>query len=177
MVWAALGLVNPAHTDFTRAYLLTFVIVASCAPASRCIGIGRFPINPPQLEGIDTKHSRHIPFHPYYTIKDMLEWRPLLGLSCSYSTSRVLCINPDNAIPANPGLLTPADSVPEWYLVPFYAILKIDLRNKLLVYPQGPGAIWAVRSAWLDTSPDTVGRLRRSTGSLLVLVADCLLSF
>src|SRR5207344_65448 len=75
--------------------------------------------------GIDVKSPREtIPFHPYYTIKDgfALALFALL-FACFVFYAPNLLSHPDNYIPANP-LQTPAHIVPEWYFLPFYAILR-----------------------------------------------------
>jgi quinol-cytochrome oxidoreductase complex cytochrome b subunit len=59
--------------------------------------------------------------------------------------------NPDNAIEANP-LVTPKDIVPEWYLLPFYAILR-SIPNKLAgVIALGAAILVLAFIPWLDTS-------------------------
>ena len=93
-----------------------------------------------------------IPFHPYYTIKD------LFGLSFVLTIFAAVVFyapdylgHPDNYIPADP-LKTPAHIVPEWYFLPFYAILR--------AVPDKLGGVIAMISAililfalpWLDTS-------------------------
>ena len=75
--------------------------------------------------GIDVKSPREaIPFHPYYTIKDGFA----LALFALFFAGFVFYApnylgHPDNYIPADP-LQTPAHIVPEWYFLPFYAILR-----------------------------------------------------
>ena len=65
-----------------------------------------------------------MPFHPYYTAKDAF------GLSLFVIFYALMVFyapnymgDPDNYIPANP-MVTPAHIVPEWYFLPFYAILR-----------------------------------------------------
>ena len=65
-----------------------------------------------------------LPFWPYFVIKDlyalaliMVVFLAIVGFMPNYLG------HPDNYIPANP-LATPAHIVPEWYLLPFYAILR-----------------------------------------------------
>jgi|TARA_B110000483_G_C18145783_1_gene523409 quinol-cytochrome oxidoreductase complex cytochrome b subunit len=103
--------------------------------------------------GIDKKGPQDsIPFHPYYTIKD------LFGLSFVLTIFAFVVFfapdylgHPDNYIPADP-LKTPAHIVPEWYFLPFYAILR--------AVPDKLGGVIAMISAililfalpWLDTS-------------------------
>lgn len=71
-----------------------------------------------------------IPFHPYYTIKDILGFI-LIGLILISLTlfSPDLIGDPDNYIPANP-LNTPPHIKPEWYFLFAYAILR-SIPNKL----------------------------------------------
>ncbi|MDO8208039.1 MAG: cytochrome b N-terminal domain-containing protein [Gallionella sp.] len=74
--------------------------------------------------GIDLAAKDNIPFHPYFTIKD------LYGLGVFLIVYSVFVffmpdslIEPANNIPANP-MQTPNHIVPEWYFLPFYAILR-----------------------------------------------------
>ena len=65
----------------------------------------------------------------------------------------------DNYIPANP-LATPAEIVPEWYFLPFYAILR-SVPNKLGGVSLMFGAILVLFVLpWLDTSPVRSARFR-----------------
>nr|ADW95771.1 cytochrome b [Neophocaena phocaenoides] len=71
-----------------------------------------------------------IPFHPYYTIKDILGILLLiLTLLTLTLFSPDLLSDPDNYVPANP-LSTPAHIKPEWYFLFAYAILR-SIPNKL----------------------------------------------
>lgn len=71
-----------------------------------------------------TSTSDRIRFHPYFTSKDLvgLFWYALILFSLVFFAPNILG-DSDNAIPANP-LVTPASIVPEWYFLPFYAILR-----------------------------------------------------
>jgi len=84
-------------------------------------------------------------------------------------------LNPDNYIPANPGV-TPAHIVPEWYLLPFYAILR-SISSKLLgVIAMLSSILVLFALPWLDTSPVRSARFRPvSRVFFWLLVADCLL--
>ena len=76
-----------------------------------------------------TKIDR-MPFTPYCTIKDIfggLIFFMLFAYLVAFDPN--LLGHPDNYIPANP-LVTPAHIVPEWYFLPFYAILR-SIPNKL----------------------------------------------
>jgi quinol-cytochrome oxidoreductase complex cytochrome b subunit len=73
--------------------------------------------------GVDTSVDK-VPFYPYFFVKD-------LHAFCWLMTGFTILVyfypnylgHPDNYIPANP-LVTPAHIVPEWYFLPFYAILR-----------------------------------------------------
>lgn len=65
-----------------------------------------------------------VPFYPYYV------WKDIFAFSCYLLVFVILVFyfpntlnHPDNYIPANP-LVTPAHVVPEWYFLPYYAILR-----------------------------------------------------
>nr|ALJ53322.1 cytochrome b [Nycticebus javanicus]ALJ53333.1 cytochrome b [Nycticebus javanicus]ALJ53375.1 cytochrome b [Nycticebus javanicus]ALJ53379.1 cytochrome b [Nycticebus javanicus] len=74
--------------------------------------------------------SDKIPFHPYYSLKDLLGVIFLLAtLSILVLFSPDLLGDPDNYTPANP-LVTPPHIKPEWYFLFAYAILR-SIPNKL----------------------------------------------
>jgi ubiquinol-cytochrome c reductase cytochrome b subunit len=71
-----------------------------------------------------------IPFHPYFTIKDLFGF--LFMLFCLISLTLLnpnLLGDPENFNPANP-LVTPVHIQPEWYFLFAYAILR-SIPNKL----------------------------------------------
>nr|YP_009114665.1 cytochrome b [Megaladapis edwardsi]AII98621.1 cytochrome b [Megaladapis edwardsi] len=75
-------------------------------------------------------NSDKIPFHPYYTIKDLLGLMLLMLLLMTLVLfSPDLLGDPDNYTPANP-LNTPPHIKPEWYFLFAYAILR-SIPNKL----------------------------------------------
>jgi ubiquinol-cytochrome c reductase cytochrome b subunit len=154
-------------------YLLPFLIVA--VAGLHLVALHRFGSNNPT--GIDTKYEGDtIPFHPYYTVKDLLGFVVLLlvfSWFAFYEPGALL--NPDNYIPANPGA-TPAHIVPEWYLLPYYAILR-SIPNKLLgVVAMLTSILVLFALPWLDTSPVRSGRFRPMFKVFFwVLVADCVL--
>ena len=119
-----------------------------------------------------------VPFWPYYVVKDlfalaviMMIFFAIVGFMPNYLG------DPDNYIQANP-LATPAHIVPEWYLLPFYAILRTFdntvwvvqlvqfltfgiVDSKLFGVIAMVGAILAMALApWLDTSSVRSGRYR-----------------
>lgn len=69
--------------------------------------------------------------YPYYILKDLLGVILFFAFFAFFVFfSPNLLGHPDNYIPANP-MVTPAHIVPEWYFLPFYAILR-SIPNKLL---------------------------------------------
>lgn len=119
-------------------------------------------------DGIDIKKNKDssgkpvdgIPFHPYYTVKD------LVGLVFFlFIFSLVLFYMPegggwflerDNFIPANP-LKTPEHIVPLWYFTPFYAILRAVPSIAGSSFPgvaaMGLAIVMLFLLPWLDRSP------------------------
>jgi ubiquinol-cytochrome c reductase cytochrome b subunit len=117
--------------------------------------------------GVDVKDERDtLPFHPFYTAKDSWFCGAILIVYAivTYFLPNYLG-SPDNYIPANP-LSTPAEIVPEWYLLPFYAILRSFTADFIL-----PAKLWGVLAMfssilllfflpWLDRSPVRSGAYR-----------------
>lgn len=80
--------------------------------------------------GVSSKLDR-VPFYPYYVFKDIVGFFVFfLILSIFVFFFPNALGHPDNSIPANP-MQTPISIVPEFYLLPFYAILRA-IPNKLL---------------------------------------------
>lgn len=106
---------------FALHYLMPFVIAAVVALHVWALHVtgSNNPL------GIDVKTKQDtLPFNPYYTIKDsfgVLVFM-LFYVGFVFFAPNVLG-HADNYIPANP-LVTPAHIVPEWYFLPFYAILR-----------------------------------------------------
>ena len=149
-LWGGYSVDNPTLSRFyTLHFLLPFLIVG--VVILHIVALHTHGSNNPL--GIDKKGPQDtIPFHPFYTIKD------LFGLSFALTIFFAVVFfapdflgHPDNYIPADP-LKTPAHIVPEWYFLPFYAILR--------AIPDKLGGVIAMFSAifvlfllpWLDTS-------------------------
>jgi ubiquinol-cytochrome c reductase cytochrome b subunit len=78
-----------------------------------------------------TSNTDRAPFHPYFVFKDLVTvflFFIFFALMIFFAPDKLG--HSDNYIEANP-MLTPASIVPEWYLLPFYAILR-SIPNKLL---------------------------------------------
>ena len=105
---------------FSLHYLFPFIIVG--AVIIHLVALHTVKSSNPS--GIDLAAKDNIPFHPYFTIKDLYG----LGLFLMVYSTFVFfipdaLIEPANNIPANP-MMTPNHIVPEWYFLPFYAILR-----------------------------------------------------
>mgnify|MGYP003639386581 FL=1 len=164
---------------FSLHYLLPFVIAG-------VVGLHIWALHVPgngNPVGIEVKSKKDtLPFHPYYTVKDgfaIVVYLMIFALFVFF-LPRVLG-HADNFIPANP-LVTPTHIVPEWYYLPFYAILRA------VTFDIGPidaklGGVIAMFSAilvlfvlpWLDTSKVRSMRFRPVTRVFFVLfVIACL---
>lgn len=121
-LWGGFSVDNPTlNRFFALHYLLPFVIVGVVFLHVWALHVAGSN-NP---SGIEPKSQQDtLPFHPYYTMKDSFG---LVIFVAIYATFIFFMPNalghPDNYIPANP-LVTPAHIVPEWYFLPFYAILR-----------------------------------------------------
>lgn len=105
---------------FALHYLFPFLIIAVVVVHM----IALHTVKSSNPSGIDLAAKNNIPFHPYFTSKDLFGLGIFLIVYCVFVfffPDRLL--EPANNIPANP-LQTPNDIVPEWYFLPFYAILR-----------------------------------------------------
>ena len=114
--------------------------------------------NPSGVEPIDTRDT--VSFHPYMTQKDFFAAIVFLAIFAAFLFFLPNALgHPDNYIPADP-MVTPAHIVPEWYFLPFYAILRA-IPDKLMGVLAMGGAIAAVGLLpWLDRSPVRSCRFR-----------------
>jgi ubiquinol-cytochrome c reductase cytochrome b/c1 subunit len=168
---------NPTlNRFFSLHYLLPFVIIAVVFLHVAALHItgSNNPL------GIDVKSPQDtLPFHPYYTIKDSVGICVFfLVYACFVFFAPNFFGDPTNYIPANP-LQTPAEIVPEWYLLPFYAILR-SVPNKLYGVLMMFGSIAVLFVVpWLDTSPVRSARFRPIYRVLfwVHLAACCLLGY
>ena len=149
-LWGGFVVGSPTLTRFySLHYLIPFVIFAIVFVHIWALHVHKSN-NPLGVELKTPKDS--IAFHPYYTVKDMFGLGVFLvvfGFWVFYFPNYLG--HPDNYIPANP-LQTPPHIVPEWYLLPFYAILRA-IPSKLggvIAMVASLGVLFLV--PWLDTS-------------------------
>ncbi|MBC6440891.1 MAG: cytochrome b N-terminal domain-containing protein [Rhodospirillales bacterium] len=161
-LWGGFAVDNPTLNRFYALhYLLPFVIAG--VVVLHLWALHRNKSNNPL--GIDYKGPQDfIPFHPYYTIKDAVGagiFLIVFSIFLFYAPNYLG--HPDNYIPADP-LKTPAHIVPEWYFLPFYAILRavpdiwfIDAKLAgVIAMGASIGILFLL--PWLDTS-----RIRSAT--------------
>ena len=150
-LWGGYSVDNPTLTRFfSLHYLFPFLILGLVILHIWALHV---PGNNNPI-GIDIKKPSNdtVPFHPYIVIKDLfalLIFLIIFAFFVFYSPN--ILGHSDNYIEANP-LVTPAHIVPEWYLLPFYAILR-SVPDKLLGVIAMFAAIFVlVILPWLDTS-------------------------
>ncbi|MBA8667784.1 cytochrome b/b6 [Holosporaceae bacterium 'Namur'] len=150
-LWGGFSVDNPTlNRFFALHFLLPFVIVGVII--IHIVALHIHGSNNPT--GVEVKSKKDtIPFHPYYTVKDFF------GIGIFFLVFFAFLFfepnklgHPDNYIEANP-LVTPPHIVPEWYFLPFYAILR-SIPDKLLGVLAMFGAILVLFILpWLDRSP------------------------
>lgn len=153
---------NPTLTRFFALhYLLPFVIFAVVFLHIWALHVtgSNNPL------GIDTKSEQDtLPFHPYYTMKDFFGVLVFLIMYCVFVFyAPDMLGHPDNYTPANP-LVTPPHIVPEWYFLPFYAILRAITFNMNLFMLGGLALLavvmveflWRKKPAYLSSSMGVV---------------------
>jgi ubiquinol-cytochrome c reductase cytochrome b subunit len=154
---------------FSLHYLLPFVI-AGCvvlhlwalhaAGQNNPVGI---------LIPKDRAKKDMLPFHPYFTVKDgfaIILFLILFAVFVFYNPNALG--HADNYIPANP-LQTPAHIVPEWYMLPFYAILRAipDKFGGVVAMFAAIGVLFVL--PWLDTSKVRSMRYRPTMKTFFII--------
>jgi len=158
-LWGGYAVGDPTLNRFYALhYLLPFMIVG-------VVGLHVWALhvagqnNPDGVEVKDVQRDT-VAFTPYATIKDMFAvcvFFVFYAWFVFFIPNYLL--DADNYNPANP-LVTPAHIVPEWYLLPFYAILRA-IPNKLVgVLALALAILLLAFLPWLDTSPIKSGKYR-----------------
>ncbi len=185
LLWGGFSVDNPTlNRFFSLHYLLPFVIfgVVILHVWALHVGGSNNPI------GVDPKGPQDtLPFHPYYTAKDSfgLSVFLLLYVAVSFFAPNIFA-HPDHFVEFNP-MQTPAHIVPEWYFLPFYAILRaitFDIGipfTGIVFVPAKLGGVLSMFGAvillfflpWLDSHPARSARYRPLYKMfLLLLVVD-----
>ena len=158
LLWGGYSVDNPTlNRFFSLHYLLPFVLAA-------LVGLHIWALHVPgnnNPTGVSVKGSQDtLPFHPYYTMKDafaIVVFFMFFAFWIFFAPNYLgHAINYEQANP----LVTPARIVPEWYYLPFYAILR--------AVPDKLGGVIAMFASililfalpWLDTSKVRSGNYR-----------------
>lgn len=125
-VWGGFAVDNPTlNRFFSFHFLLPFILIGLAA--AHIIFLHQTGSNNPLGTNSD---SDRVPFHPYYSIKDLLGYSiALLPFLILVLFAPNLFTDPENFLNANP-LITPIHIQPEWYFLWLYAILR-SIPNKL----------------------------------------------
>lgn len=170
-LWGGFSVDNPTlNRFFALHFLMPFVIVAVVFLHIWALHItgSNNPLGIEPKSGQDT-----LPFHPYYTSKDIFGLVVFLIIFAGFVFFAPNFLgHPDNYIPANP-MVTPAHIVPEWYFLPFYAILRavpdvaIPFTGIVLVEAKLAGVLGMFGAIailfvipWIDRSPIRSARFR-----------------
>nr|YP_007317465.1 cytochrome b [Callitettix versicolor]ACD77288.1 cytochrome b [Callitettix versicolor]ATF28576.1 cytochrome b [Callitettix sp.EMHAU-15090607] len=125
-IWGGYAVDNPTlNRFFTLHFMMPFMIMG-------LVGIHIFFLHQTGSNnplGINSNNDK-IPFHPYFSIKDILGFTIILMIYITLNmTEPYMLGDPDNFSPANP-MNTPTHIKPEWYFLFAYAILR-SIPNKL----------------------------------------------
>ncbi len=191
LLWGGFAIDNPTlNRFFALHYLMPFVILAVVFLHVWALHI--CGSNNPS--GIEPKGKQDtLPFHPYYTMKDTFGLLVFLVVFCVFVFYAPDYLgHPDNYKEAN-SLVTPAHIVPEWYFLPFYAILRaitfdigIPFTDITIISAKLGGVISMFGSIglllilpWLDTHPIRSCRYRPKYKFFLLvfLVVFCMLGY
>jgi ubiquinol-cytochrome c reductase cytochrome b/c1 subunit len=164
-LWGGFAVDNPTlNRFFSLHYLLPFVIFG-------IVFVHLWALHTTKSNnplGIDIKGPQDtIPFTPYYTMKDAFGLGVFLLVYLGFVFFAPNFFGePDNYIKANP-LQTPPHIVPEWYFLPFYAILRAITFNIWFIPAKLIGVVAMFSSIlillilpWLDRSPVRSARFR-----------------
>jgi|TARA_B100001964_G_scaffold58342_1_gene66129 ubiquinol-cytochrome c reductase cytochrome b subunit len=150
-LWGGYSVDSPMLTRFySLHYLLPFLIFALVILHIWALHI---PGNNNPV-GIDIKQPSKdtVPFSPYIAVKDLYALIIFLIITAGFVFfAPNILSHPDNYIKANP-LVTPTHIVPEWYLLPFYAILRAVPSKLGGVIVMFASLFILMFLPWLDTS-------------------------
>jgi ubiquinol-cytochrome c reductase cytochrome b subunit len=130
-------------------------------------------------EGVDIKKKKDengkpldgIPFHPYYTVKDIFGVGFFLIIAAFIifftPTFGDLFLEYDNFIPADP-MVTPDHIKPVWYFTPYYAMLRAVPDKLAGVIVMGGAVMILFLLPWLDRSPVKSIRYRGPLSKLMI---------
>ena len=172
-LWGGFAVDDPTlNRFFSLHYLLPFVIAG-------VVGLHIWALHVPgnnNPTGVEVKSKEDtVPFHPYYTVKDGFAISVFLIMYAAFVFYMPNVLGDAiNYVKANP-LQTPLHIVPEWYLLPFYAILRA-VPNKLMgVIAMGGAIATLFVLPWLDRSHVRSMRYRPASRLwFFIFIFDCI---
>ncbi|MGC1854272.1 MAG: cytochrome bc complex cytochrome b subunit [Candidatus Aquirickettsiella sp.] len=157
-----------------RLHLIALHKVGCNNPEGICI---------PTKQSLNNKTLFKVPFHPYYTIKELHALLILLFIFSIivffFPEMHGYFLEANNFIPADP-LLTPSHIQPLWYLSPFYSVLCVIPNKSLGILIMGGFLFILFLLPWLDRNPVRSMRYRGyySRFALAIfIISFCLLSY
>ena len=112
-----------------------------------------------------------IPFHPYYTVKDLFGAGFFLTIAAFIlffvPTLGGLFLEHDNFVQANP-MVTPLHIKPVWYFTPYYAMLRAVPDKLFGVITMGGAVMILFLMPWLDRSPVRSIRYRSTISKVMI---------
>jgi ubiquinol-cytochrome c reductase cytochrome b subunit len=170
---------GPTLTRFMAFHVVLLPAILAMLVVAHVLALHKVGSNNP--DGVETAHTvgtgapptNVIPFHPYYTVKDVFGVGVFLFIFAAIlfylPTFFGLFIEPFNYIPANP-LSTPPDITPAWYLAPYYAMLR-SIPNKLAgIASMMLAILLPFLLPWLDRNPIRSGRYRPVYLTMVILL-------
>jgi len=157
-LWGGFNVGDPTlNRFFSLHYLLPFVLVA-------LVFLHIWALHVPgnsNPTGVEVKSDADtVPFHPYYTIKDLYAIMLFMMLLAAFVFFAPNFMgHPDNYNEAN-SLVTPSNIVPEWYFLPFYAILRAIPDKLFGVIAMFSSLLVLLALPWLDSSKVRSGKYR-----------------
>jgi quinol-cytochrome oxidoreductase complex cytochrome b subunit len=181
LLWGGFSVDNPTlNRFFSLHYLLPFMLLGLVGLHVVALHVTKSN-NPDGVEMSGPQDS--VPFHPYFTAKDSVG----IGFFLIFFAYFVFFApnffgEPDNYIEANP-LQTPPHIVPEWYFLPFYAILRSVTVDFWFISAKLMGVILMFGATlilfilpWLDTSKVRSARYRPVYKFVFwIFAANCLM--
>merc|ERR1719402_863860 len=125
-IWGGFTVANPTLTRFFSFHFICPFIIAALVMI-HLLYLHQTGSNNPLGSN---SNIEKLPFHPYFTIKDLFGFLFVLTLFFIFILLEPYTLgDPENFIPANP-LVTPVHIQPEWHFLLAYAILR-SIPNKL----------------------------------------------
>ena len=171
------GIADATLTRFFSLHVVALPFVIALLVALHLVALRQVGSNNPDgIEikaklGPDGKPIDGIPFHPYYTLKDIVGVGLFLTLFAIVvffiPTFGGLFMEAPNFEPANP-VSTPEHIAPVWYFTPYYAILRAIPDQRIGALAMGLSVVAFLFLPWLDRAQNKSIRYRGLMSKLLL---------